>query len=98
MLNLGKNESKTQIRKNTYKEKERLRKLFIRPNVKQKEIALPAEGLKLASLDVSRRDDRQYLLKIAKRMVNGNQFIISEQCTRNDDVVLAVSDEGTKVA
>ena len=38
------------------------------------------------------------IFKIVKMMVKGNQFIISEQCTMNDDVVLAVSDEGKKVA
>lgn len=41
------------------------------------------------SSDVSGRDDRRYLFKIAKKMVKGNQFIY---------VVLTVSDEGKKIA
>ena len=36
-------------------------------------------------------------VKIAKRMVKINQDILSEQCIRSDDVVLAVSDEDKKV-
>ena len=36
--------------------------------------------------------------KIAKRMIKTNQVIISEQCLRNGDVVVAVSDEDNKIA
>ena len=43
-------------------------------------------------------DQKCYVLKIAKRMVKTNQDIIGEQCIRNDDGVLAVSDEDKKIA
>ena len=37
-------------------------------------------------------------LKIAKRLVKTNQDIIGEQCIKNDDGVLTVSDEDKKIA
>ena len=39
---------------------------------------------------------KNLMFKIAKRMVKTNQGIIGEQCKRNDDGVLTVSDEGRK--
>lgn len=48
---------------------------------------------------VKRQVHQKYdAFKIAKRMVTTIQDIICEQCIRNDDVVLAVSDEDNKTA
>ena len=38
------------------------------------------------------------MFKNAKWMTRTNQDIISEQCIKNDDGVLAVSDEGKNIA
>ena len=47
--------------------------------------------------NVIQQDDKKYdVFKIAKRMFKTNQDIIGEQCIRNDNGVLAVSDEDKK--
>ena len=44
-------------------------------------------------------NDQKYdVFKIAKRMLKNNQDNIGEQCIRNDDDVLAISDEDKKIA
>ena len=49
--------------------------------------------------NVMLRDDQKCdVFKIGKRMVKTNQDIIGEQCIRNDDGLLAVTDEDKKVA
>ena len=47
--------------------------------------------------NVIQQDDKKYdVFKIAKRMFKTNQDIIGEKCIRNDNGVLAVSDEDKK--
>ena len=45
-----------------------------------------------------RNDQKRDVFKIAKRIVKTNQDITGEQCIRNDNGVLAVSDENKKIA
>ena len=46
----------------------------------------------------NRDDQKQEVFRIAKTMVKDNRDIIGEQCIRNDDGVLAVTEEDKKVA
>ena len=49
--------------------------------------------------NVMSRDDEEYdVFKFAKRMIKTNENIIGEQCIRNDDDVLTVCDNDTKIA
>ena len=45
-----------------------------------------------------RNDQKWNVLKIAKKMAKTNQGIIGENCMRNDNGMLAVSDEDRKIA
>ena len=57
------------------------------------------ENRKERSGKVMRQVHQKYdAFKIAKRMVKTIQDIICEQCIRNDDAVLAISDEDNKTA
>ena len=56
-----------------------------------------SERIKFANIE-NRDDQKQEVFRIAKSLVKDNRDIIGEQCIRNDDGILAVSEEAKKVA
>ena len=69
--------------------KERLGKLFVGRNMKQRKI--------VSYVNISRCEDQKYqVFKIEERMVKTNQVIIFEGRTMNDDIMMAVSDKDKK--
>ena len=56
-----------------------------------------SERIRFANIE-NRDDQKQEVFRIAKALVKDNRDIIGEQCIRNDDGGLAVSEEDKKVA
>ena len=79
------------------REKSKAKYLEIKKKAKRAVYQAKYKKRKIFGKALQKNYQKCYAFKISKKIVKTNQDIIAEECIRNDDVMLTVSDEENKI-